>query len=164
MPRNHTPKKTLELRGSKHAVYNRADDLVAPEGAPEPPDYLSGPALKFWGYYVPILNKMGTASPADRDNLGAMCIDLAVMAATARRISEALDTGDVNMLIENNPSGKKKHPLWGVFRDASNDFHAIGKRFGLDPVARAAIVQAAAQDDGKDSSQQTIARLLRVAN
>ena len=133
----HGPKPTPSeiKRKTGNPGHRKLNDRepIAPNGVIACPQYLTGPARTEWFRLRPILDKMGTLKPVDRNILAAYCFNhgLAVWAA--------------DMLNDKGPLYKTKKdnvittPVLWVYNGAVEKMLKLGAELGIGAATRSRI-------------------------
>lgn len=116
----------LEGNPGKRRVAARG---VQPTGEATPPGHLTGYARVVWARVVDAM-PAGTYRPTDTELLAAYCD-----AAATHREATAHVAAEGPVLT--GPRGRQqRNPWFAVQRDAARQIESLGRRLGLDPLAR----------------------------
>ncbi|ACL62072.1 phage terminase small subunit P27 family [Methylobacterium nodulans] len=135
--RKRTPDAIKQLAGTAQPCRMDPDALVAAEGRPEPPDWLSARAAAIFRDLAAITDRMRIASPDD----------IAMLAMLASRLEEIElctvvieDLGRVYQTVSN--TGATMHrarPEVGMRNEAMRHAQSLLAEFGLSPAARSRV-------------------------
>lgn len=135
------PTQLRILHGDKPSRIN-TDEPVAPDGLPEPPDYMGDEAREVWADTVANLASMRILSPADRDALACYCEAV----VTHRKASELLTKSGILVRTQRG-NLPMRNPLLAVQRDQAALIRVLAREFGLTPSARSDIHTGGRRDN-----------------
>jgi P27 family predicted phage terminase small subunit len=145
MPRGR-PRKDRELSILADARPGRvavAGSVAAPQGAAEPPAYLTGEALDEWHRIAPVIEAMGPGclTAADASALGLYCSAFARWRLAMAAVEQHGLTTDTTVIDgEANPKGCiKTNPAVGIAAEAERTMLAVLARFGMTPADRRSV-------------------------
>jgi P27 family predicted phage terminase small subunit len=115
----------------------------APDGVPEPPEWMSEDARGVWVRVLPILlNDRRTITVTDLEIFANYCVAIGQV-AEANRILEK------EGLTFNGPSGPKRHPAIAIRSDGMTQARQMAAELGLTPASRGRpAIKNGADDDG----------------
>ncbi|MFE1095896.1 phage terminase small subunit P27 family [Streptomyces smyrnaeus] len=138
-PRKPAAIKELEGNPGKREIQN---EPTPPNGIPNPPEWLEGMALDEWHRLMPILEKMGVVTVADRDAVSAYCVSYETFVKATKELSSS------GIVVESYRGGIAKNPALQVQRDALEQMNKWGAKLGLTPADRARLAVAPTDDAG----------------
>ena len=123
-------------------------DIFTPEReSPEPPAHITGRAREHWDYVCEQLNRYGMLARTDMGQLAAMCTAWARYVEAEEMIELAASQAPMSKgwLQKKDGGGMTVAPWLRVSRDAIDQYSRLAAKFGLSPVDRMRISQAATQ-------------------
>lgn len=141
MPRPRTPKKILELTGSRHAA-DRADPAPFTDGRPTCPEFLSAEAKREWKRVCDDLEHLGLLKLVDRAMLSVYCESWATFVKLSRDIAtegEAVAGSTGSRVL--NPKCRAAHMAYERMRQ-------IATQYGFTAISREKL-SPPDQGDGK---------------
>ena len=137
--------KVINGSFSKNPKRRNKKEPVAPDGAPECPDYLSDLAKIEWWYMCSILNEMGLASRAARAALEIYCQTIAEW----RHACEMVARHGAVIQMKTKSGGIPKRNPFDLIRERTAQMCAkMLTEFGLTPSSRSRVqVDRKATDD-----------------
>ena len=106
------------------------------------PKHLSGVARSTWEQLVPMLNKQGLVKQVDKQIVTALCEQVSVERAAYLSIQE------LGIVLENG----RKNPACQVLDSATAKVKSLSDSLGLNPQARASLVNVEANDSNDDET------------
>ncbi|AWW40796.1 phage terminase small subunit P27 family [Streptomyces cadmiisoli] len=145
------PSALKEITGNpgKGAINN---EPVPPAGFPDAPEWLDDIALREWERLMPILEKMGVITMADRNAVAAYCQSYSMY------VKAVEDVNRNGFTVEGHRGVTSKNPAVQVQRDSLDQMNRWGAKLGLSPVDRVRL-SVAPTDDG-DAPDADVLRLL----
>ena len=135
-----TPTLVLQQRGS-HLAKRRLNEPKPTAGAPNPPTWLKGEALREWKRLVGELDAIGLLTAVDRAAFAMLCQawgDYVAARADVERMGATFTT----------PKGYvAKNPMVTVRTDAFERWRKLAREFGLTPAARASLATPKVDED-----------------
>lgn len=141
MSRIGRPPKPVELRVLEGNPGKRPiiEPPKAPPNRPTCPAWLTGEARAEWRRVVPILDRLGLLTEADRTTLAAYCEAVSVFRAATEEVAAH------GVLVKGRRRGDLiKNPALQVQRDASKLIALYSSSFGLSPSDRVRLLGTAA--------------------
>jgi len=131
--RKATPTALKELTGNPgRRPINKAEPK-AEALDPNPPNWLTGEALNFWGELVSVLLPMGHITEADRTNIVSLSMALAQLKEAHKGIQEK------GYLID-SLHGPKANPYVGILDKAQKQIKTLLCELGMTPASRTKVV------------------------
>lgn len=142
MPRTPTPKKILQLRGSRQ-LYERKNEPepTIPITLGPPPDWLPGEeARKYWQQIGTELHAAGIVTVLDKVALGLL-VEAFVQYLEAKAVIDREGT------YQETNYGLSAHPALREMRSARDALLKFMIQFGMTPSARAGIIARPPEED-----------------
>lgn len=152
MPRGRKPKPTAvkEIEGTFEKNPQRRNDRepVAPDGAPDCPDYLCDLAKIEWWYMCSVLDEMGLLSRADRAALEIYCQTFAQWREACQMVAKH---GAVIQMKTKSGIQPRRNPFDIIRERNAAACSRLLAEFGLTPSSRSRVqVEKKATDDFSD--------------
>jgi P27 family predicted phage terminase small subunit len=128
-----------------------AADPRHPRGTPKPPDFLKGLALTEWQRVVPVLDKIGKLTEADRSILVAYCIAWAQYDQMQQQVA-GLDS----VMVVSTRGTPCMHPVLQGRDKAFAQMLECSKRLGLSPYDRERM-KPPVEESERDAEQDVLA-------
>ena len=145
MSRTPTPRRILELRGSRIRGPHK-NEVPSQLGTPNAPEYLCDLALAEWNRVVPLLIATRILSLTHEKTLAAYCDCVADVEIASKEL-----TRDGQTILDS--TGRKiNHPAWARKRDARAQMLRYASEFGLtpSPQSKVSLVSGPILEEGID--------------
>jgi len=133
--RPRKPRSVKEAQGTFRADRDLSIDVAS--GIPDPPSYMSEPALTHWDRMVQAAQKVRVLTEADGDALAMLCV------AFEEWKNADIIVRDEGEVCDSVKGGKYQHPAVGIRSNAWKKIVRMLREFGLTPSARAGMKIAA---------------------
>lgn len=147
------PSALKKLEGTHRKDRAARNELVAPPGVPERPEWLDEEAIAEWQRVVPILAEMKILATVDRGMLADYCAAHSLAVQATRRYQK-------DGLVVKTKQGPLKHPMIKVAQEARAQARLLAAEFGLSAASRTRIsVPTPKQKEAEKQADATAAFL-----
>lgn len=130
--RKPLPDRIKQLKGTLRPHRINGDAPTPPPGMPAMPFWLSKKGQPFWKQYAEEFHDMGILTTMDQAAFGCLC----EIISTIKAMNKILDQDGILIYEGSVP---KKHPAFGILKDAWAQLRAFAVEFGMTPSSRSRV-------------------------